>query len=91
MYFSSALLLSWRVASIYKVWKIRILYYVLEPNPPQGRVLFNTFINDLGNGPMYTLSKCTDNSNWKGVAAAPAVCASNQRDLGRGRNGLSET
>lgn len=37
MYFSSAVLLFLRAASIYKVQTIGILYYVLEPSPTRDR------------------------------------------------------
>lgn len=37
MYFSSIVPLFSRVASIYKVWRIGILYYVLKPSPTWGR------------------------------------------------------
>lgn len=37
MYFSSIVPLFSRVASIYKVWRIGILYYVLKPCPTWGR------------------------------------------------------
>lgn len=49
----------------------------------RGPVLFNIFVNGLGDGAEGTLSKVADNTKKGGLANTPEGCAATQRNLER--------
>lgn len=51
--------------------------------PPPGSILFNIFINGLGEGVKCTLSKLDDDTELGGVSEAPEDCAAIQCNLDR--------